>query len=184
MTNEWPPSYDQDQLENTLKQLLDSGRIYTNFYESAGPFDGICQGDILRSECEFPFLDRDGDVASLDAHHPEERWFYIGNTCDQARSISDVPVGQVVRIIHIGSLAPELLKSVRDYKTAKLFFLPPWLSRDEGPYAASFIWPASISRHALHSRFTVEARLNQSSWYLLNMCIIRYMARSDGRHSP
>lgn len=177
----WPPTYDAEQLAGQIKALAESGRLFKQFYSSL-PDDGSwCQGDIVCLKSDFPYLDEDGMPAVLE-NHGIEFWLLLSNTCDMDRSLADVPYVQLVPLLDIPVSASDLA-ALRRYEYSRRFYLPGWsTSTQQSHYVAELTMPITADRQALTRRALPQAHLTQLAWILLHSCLVRFLARDDGRY--
>lgn len=177
----WPPIYDAEDLKRQISELAsrdDLGAVlFERDLERGGP---ACQGDVLRFEAGIPVLDEDANPAVMG---DTEYWLLTGNTCDFARSVSEVPWTQVVPLVSVGtSLPPGSLAALRRYRTNRRFYIPPWpRSPDAEHRVADLLTPVALHKSALGAHARVVARLSFLGWVLLHACLIRFLARDDGR---
>lgn len=179
----WPPIYDADQLKETIKKLCKEDNVFKYFYASDGlgkarkPY----QGDVIRFLSPVPVIDSDGE---LSGYGEFSDWLVIGNTCDIDRDIKDVEYSQIVPIAHISSknIRPERKEQFLSYKYSRQFFLPSWSSENEGYVSfADFTLPVSIHKDALFNKTTIQVQMTRIGWMLLHSCLVRFLARDDGR---
>jgi hypothetical protein len=176
-----------------IRRLTGDERLEREFYEwrrdrSVVALDDICQGDVVLLESEVPVILDDGKPSIID--HPERHWLVIGNTCDFERSLDDVRWTQMVPIANLGWLA-ELgqgqLAAARRYTQARRFYVPPWSAESESRLnVADLLLPVSVDKRALQAAAGVtgvlRARMSRAAWILLNACLVRFLARDDGRY--
>lgn len=175
----WPPIYDAKDLAETIQKMSSTSSLSSNFYSSE-ILDYSCQGDIVEFESAQPYIAKDGSPAIIDEFF---YWLVIGNSCDLSRSLDENLYTQVVPIVLVNST--EKTKSKRkdflSYKYSRQFYLPPWdNANSEQLFFADFTRATTIDKRALSKDITL-ATLNQNSWYLLHSCLVRYLARDDGR---
>lgn len=174
----WPPIYDRSDLELTIKKLAISEKKSDLFYMPC-PQNDIFQGDIISfpNEFFFPFIDENGE---LSAQEDIEYWVVFGNTCDIARDISTLPYTNISPLEKLPSDAPkEILKSMSNYQNYKTFYFPQFV--DDGHYYIDFTKLCTISKANFDSAIKIR-ELRYSSWILFHSCIVRYLARDDGRN--
>lgn len=179
----WPPIYDAEDLATTIKRLVESNRLVANFFDHAPNNGGSpYQGDIIQLRSGVPLIDRDGQPSVIGDHC---YWMVIGNTCDIAREMTDVTWSQIVPLVYVGAdsdLSMEELAALRAYRYSRRFYVPHWSTLTQGcHHVADFLRPAPIHKNALRDVARVEARLNRYSWILLHSCLVRFLARDDGR---
>jgi hypothetical protein len=189
MGERWPPVYDFEGLKREIEQLQKQLAVGDEFYEwrrdrSTRVFSDACQGDIVSLADGVPVRDRDG----LSGHeNPSGHWMVIGNTCDFART--EVAWTQLVPITDLGpttELRQDEYAAAMSYQKSREFFLPSWSAAVESNlHVADFVRPVTADK-ALFAGDTpearVEARLGRAAWHLLNACLVRFLARDDGRY--
>lgn len=178
----WPPSYDADELAASISKLVDSTNFASDFYEYRNiSGNRVCaQGDIISFNSGLPLIHDDGIPAILDEYR---FWLIVGNTCDISRA--EVPYSQIVPLESLGpekSIKPETIDIFRKYKYNRRFYIPPWNSSIEDLYYADFTKQATIHKGALYNHTGVIISLSQKGWILLNCCLVRFLARDDGRY--
>jgi hypothetical protein len=112
----------------------------------------------------------------------------VGNTCDFDRDLVDVRWTQLVPIISLGAtteLSATELDAVRKYTQARTFHLPPWSTETErDAHVADLLRPVGVDKRVFRGptpTATVQARVSRPAWILLNACLVRFLARDDGR---
>lgn len=185
----WPPVYDLEDLVRDIKTLVDHPHIQNDFYlwrreRSTEVHSDICQGDIVTFGSEVPVIGPDGDPLLVD--HPERLWMVVGNTCDFARDVDSVQWTQMVPIAALGPLA-DLSASERAsatrYTYTRRFYLPPWSQAVEDQlHVAELLQPVAVDKRAVLQHATLDARMSHTAWMLLNACLVRFLARDDGRY--
>jgi hypothetical protein len=188
----WPPVYDADSLVSEINRLTGDERLEREFFfwrrdRSAAEPQDICQGDIITLQSDVPVLLADGQPAGL--AHPGGSWLVIGNTCDFDRSLTDARWTQLVPILDLGPIAEATsteLNAARRYTQSRRFYLPPWsLAAEVQLHTADFLRPVAVDKRALNGTgkvATLEARMSRAAWVLLNACLVRFLARDDGRY--
>lgn len=178
----WPPVYDFLELEDQIRRIARSevpGKDFWSNWDDPIP----CQGDVVRLRSGVPLIDSDGQPTVLGEF---EHWLLIGNSCDFSRDLTEVPWSQVLPIV---ALAPELLRpedveKLRSYAISRRFFLPPWSEADAGRiHFADFQRPVTVDKRLLLNGVQRCARVSRSGWVLLHCCLVRFLARDDGRHA-
>lgn len=176
----WPPVYDAEDLAGVIEGLAQRPDLDAIFFEPdlsrAGPF---CQGDVLAFQSGVPVIDRDGAANQIDTF---EFWLAIGNTCDFARANEVVRWTQVVPLVDLRSASDAQRIAFRAYRPSRQFYVPPWpgLARDRA-FAADFLRPIALHKASIGSSVHVVARMSREAWILLHGCLIRFLARDDGR---
>lgn len=172
----WPPTYDFEQLAKQIERLVRDQTLYKRFYANTTDAGPICQGDIVALQADMPILDEHGEAV---ADTRFDRWLVIGDTCDFERV--EVEWSQIVPVVTIppAAVTPDLAK-VRSYVTYRRFYLPPWPASNGDHGIAELITPVTVDKRCLRAA-TVEARLDWPGWILLHSCLVRFLARGDGR---
>jgi hypothetical protein len=177
----WPTTYDAKELASTIQKLSANNQLASTFYSSTA-LGYSCQGDIVELNSAQPYIAKDGKPAIIDDF---KYWLVIGNSCDLSRKESEVRYTQIIPIVHVNS--DDFLRSkISDflaYKYSRRFYLPPWRGADKSKlFFADFTRATTIEKSFLSKELT-RASLLQHSWYLLHCCLVRYLARDDGRSS-
>jgi hypothetical protein len=188
----WPPVYDLEDLVNEIRRMARDERLERDFYEwrrdrsTLIPAD-VCQGDVVRLDSEVPVILEDGQPSVVE--HPERHWMVIGNTCDLDRPIDHSRWTQLVPIESVGPLVEvtvSQLAATRRYTQARRFYLPPWSQESELRLnAANLLLPVAVDKRVLQGVTkvaTLQARMSRGAWVLLNACLVRFLARDDGRY--
>lgn len=176
----WPPSYDAEELQRTIRRLRVAPQVSDLFYDRniLGP---LSQGDVIQLDSPLPVIGDNGRPATIDA---SSYWFVIGNTCDYVRTGPGAETTQIVPIVRVDAdKVPEPeRKNFLNYDLAKRFYLPPW-SEDVASHIhfADFMRPVTVYKGAIENHSDILVSLNQHSWFLLNACLVRFLARDDGR---
>lgn len=175
----WPPVYDPDDLQNTIRKIAEArDDLTTVFYGSISEGGPVCQGDVLEFTSPVPLIDETGAAV---ADGEVDYWLVIGNTCDFSRPVEDIPWTQVVPIEEISKgLTPEYRKDLQSYRLSRLFFVPPWPG-SERVLVADFLRPVTMHKRVPGSAAHVVARMSFDAWILLHSCLVRFLARDDGR---
>jgi hypothetical protein len=178
----WPPTYDAEQLRDQIRELAGSEALESRFYVNE-PDLVLCQGDVFRMPAPIPLIDEEGEAVALD---DVECWMAIGNTCDFARTLEDVQWTQLVPILDLGEatqLAPVELQKLRTYQPYRSFYIPAWSAdREDRIWVADLTRPVAAHKQAIQDVATLEARLSQAAWALFHSCLVRFLARDDGRY--
>lgn len=176
----WPPIYDASDLEAIIRDLSERGQLDLQFFSSI-PADRVCQGDVVRLPSSIPLIHEDGQPAITgDCIY----WMVIGNTCDIDRDIDTVSWSQIVplNVFQANDLADEDLAALRRYRYSRRFYIPPWAAHvNEQHFVADFLRPVTIHKNALLHVAQVETKLSYVAWILLHSCLVRFLARDDGR---
>ena len=175
----WPPCYDAEDLKEAIASLSrDLSVMYTPVNDNQPAW---CQGDLVSMTCRAPFIDEDGKAVAEDEF---DYWIIVGNTCDFARTIEVTQFTQLVPVlIHpICDVTPADLDTLRRYSYCRQFFLPPWHTLEEQRvHIADFTHVVSCDKRAFDNHFRLLARMSRSGWMLLHACLVRFLARDDGR---
>ena len=143
----------------------------------------VCQGDIVELAADVPVIDKDGMPCVLE--HPGGVWLVVGNSCDfvplaRERSVDAtrsagglwgrrLPRGSGTQAVH--DIAGLLRASV-DRRGRRPCFV------------ADFLRPVTVDKRVFaHGHAKVLARLTRAAWILLNACLVRFLARDDGRYA-
>jgi hypothetical protein len=182
----WPPVYDFNELGQQIKELIDDGSIFHHFFIHGVIGEEFFQGDIITLKSDPVYIDSDGDVAIIDEEF--QYWVILGNTCDLARDLSKDTSLIIPQLTHISPLIPipqdipdDILGNFKKYKLYKRVFIPRWGSIGNDFYIDLTIIN-SIEKQCLIDHSNIAARLNFKTWLLLHSCLVRYLARDDGRH--
>lgn len=131
---------------------------------------------------EIPIIDSDSKPALID--NVEEFWLIIGNTCDFERDLTDLRWTQIVPVVPIGnndSVDAYTLGELKAYRMSRYFYIPDWVATEPVEhFMAELTMPVTVDKQAVLAS-KVEARMSFSAWILLNACVVRFMARDDGR---
>lgn len=188
----WPPVYDLDDLVAEIKKLVARPDIETSFYDwrldrAMEAVEDVCQGDLLELQCEVPVILEDGSPGIVE--HPDGIWLVIGNTCDISRPASQTPWTQIVPVISLGlvkELSHTQVDAARKYTQSRSFFVPPWSPASQAHiHHADFLRPVALDKGVLGAqpaKAIVQARMSRAAWILLNACLVRFLARDDGRY--
>lgn len=110
-------------------------------------------------------------------------WLLLSNSCDLDRSLGEVNWAQMVPIEFFSDLPRSEVEKYKCYQMSRAFYVPHWDRSSSGQHGiADFTMPVTVSRNALIANAKVVARLTRYSWILLHSCLVRYLARDDGRH--
>lgn len=177
----WPPIYDAEDLQATIKELLNKGDIASWLYSNKTHIPhGLCQGDIIQLHTSVPLIDEDGVLAAKGDY---KYWLILGNTCDFARDIEEVPWTQIVPIDLVNSSTDKsTLAALTKYQTTRKFYLPSWKTGlPSEHFVADFLRPVTIHKKALESIGKIQTRMTYDGWILFHSCLVRFFARDDGR---
>lgn len=191
----WPPSYDADSLARTITDLISTERFVTQFYERFSHSGKFYQGDIVSLSAQIPFLGGNVDevtgtlgIVAKVTDDTYKYWMVLSNSCDLSRSSCEPSFAIIVPLENLGEsddISSETRRALRHYEVYKQFYTPPFSSIGLKKYfVADFTRPVLIERDILFRSASVVARLQKYSWYLLNCCLVRFLARDDGRLDP
>ncbi len=177
----WPPVYDFDSLGSEINKLVANQSIFDVFFHQRNLDSGLYQGDILRYPGIFPFIDEDGNVQVMEETF--DYWLILGNTCDLDRELPSPHLSHIVPLTSLEEDIPdEILSGLMSYNSYKRFFIPSWDSSIASGFILNFTYICSVDKKSLLNHAQVRARLTFKSWLLLHSCLVRYLARDDGRH--
>jgi hypothetical protein len=178
----WPSIYDAESLRAGINAILGSEQFDARFFVLGDLSDPIlCQGDIVELDAAAPLLDEDGQPIVTDATF--SHWLVIGNTCDFDRG-ADVPTTQIAPLVVIEEeLSRDEVGLLRRYEYFRNFYVPPWPGcRDQKHRLAELVHPVAIDRRAFRADCArVVARMQFPAWALFHACLVRFLARDDGR---
>ncbi len=182
----WSPlAYDADDLKSSidavstsLRHLLGNDPNSNRFYASDTRLPSVCQGDILTGKARIPYINESGVAAAIP--NTSNYWLVTGNTCDFSRNeVVFTQLCPIVDCLNVGG--GNKLESILRYKTSRLFYLPTWGQTTPQNAAADFTMVVSVKKEALGQSFSREATMSRDAWILLNCCLVRFLARDDGR---
>lgn len=176
----WPPIADGDELRAAVSSILGSASFDKTFYQQDVSRGGIaCQGDVFQLTCSVPFLDSAGNAVVDEAAY--DHWMILGNTCDIERE--EVLLTIIAPLVPLRTaLSAEENRALRRYEYAKRFFVPAWPGDPASvDSVVDFMQIASLEKTAFTSNARVVARLQFPAWALLHACLVRFLARGDGR---
>lgn len=177
----WPPTYDLEDLLTQINEISQLNGISYSFYTKSCDLD-FCQGDVIFLESDFPLINEDGDVALIE--NSLNLWVFVGNTCDFTRPLDNVKFTHICPLTKLPDATPEeLLGTLHTYSTYKKFFLPDWDSSNTSKgYYIDFSKMCSIAKDGITKNAKLKARMGRHSWLLFHSCLVRYLARDDGRN--
>lgn len=185
----WSPlAYDADDLKGAieaaskaLKDLLHTGPSPSLFYTADTRLPKLCQGDVLYGEAKIPYINGFGKAATVP--NISNYWLVTGNTCDYSRE--EVAFTQICPVIdlHNHGIASKI-SSIVNYETSRTFYLPNWGQVTPQNAAADLTMSVAIKKEAIEKCFSRHASMTRSAWTLLNCCLVRFLARDDGRFDP
>lgn len=181
VADRWPPVYSAEDLAHEIMRISRGEGFEKRFYAPIRNEPSVCQGDVIRLQAPMLYLEASGEPYLGDDH---EYWMVIGNTCDFDRSERDAPYTQLIPILELTvHVDADDVRDLRHYKPYRLFYLPPWAEGGEQGskiYAADFTRPIPL-RKSSSRPLEVVARLDWYGWALLHCCLVRFLARDDGR---
>jgi hypothetical protein len=186
----WPPVYDAEDLVREIREMAARPDVANAFYEwrrdwSVSPVADVCQGDVVHLESEVPLIGPTGEPETIE--HPGGAWLVVGNTCDFARTLTEAPYTQLVPLMDLGESAgiPKAAQeAARRYTQSRRFYVPPWSGGvAHRLHVADFLRPVAVDKTAFQEGgpARVDARSSRAAWILLNACLVRFLARDDGR---
>lgn len=180
----WPPVYDAEGLAHQIRDLIESHEVEDRFFVGGSFGSDVFQGDVVRLPTQLPLLDETGTPS---AGGEFEFWLVLGNTCDFDRV--DVDWSQVVPIDRVpAALIPSpVARALGRFETYRRFLVPAWPGDAGGSTVlriAELIHPVTVHKRALREHARVVARMSHLGWMLLHACVVRFLARDDGRHAP
>ena len=185
----WPPVYDADDLVAQIKDLISREDFEARFYEwrldrARGPVDDVCQGDVVALASDVPVIGEDGSPGVIS--NKTGMWMALGNTCDFDRDLDECRWTQVAPLLDLGGPEPDptLRDALRRYSQYRRFYVPPWADGAEHRYhVVELPLTVSIDKRAFAEAARVQARMSRAAWVLLNACLVRFLARDDGRYA-
>lgn len=171
----WPVVYDSVSLKEQIKRIKDKSEA---FYQSSFfTQDILCQGDVIHLEKDFLHFNESGKPALLE--NPTKYWVVLGNTCDLQRELTDIKYTQIIPLQEINNdIDPLILSNLKEYQSFKKFF---YQEINDKIYMIDFTEVTTIHKDALISAKKIK-ELSYLSWLLFHCCLIRYLARDDGRN--
>ena len=178
----WPPIYDFNELGAEINRLVSTNGIFDEFFHAKNMDSNLYQGDILKFPGQFPFIDKNGNVAIVDEDY--EYWMVLGNTCDLHRDILPSPhFSHITPLIPLATDTPDgVINGLRSYNSYRKFYIPSWDSSITHGFIINFTFMCSVDKKCLLALTELATRLTFKSWLLMHSCMVRYLARDDGRH--
>ncbi len=176
-------AYDVNDLSQQIKRLCSSEFFPQEFYHSVpGPQPGLQQGDIVELSSGVPVIWKDGTPTAIENIN---HWIVIGNTCDFNGIPRKVQFTQLAPLVSVDAQKlPVSIEDLKTYRASRTFYVPPWpnFGGSDGCIAdleriVSLHVDAVDNKHA--SRV---ASLSFQGWVLFHSCIVRFLARDDGRY--
>lgn len=179
----WPAAYDDVELAENIRRLVESDRLWSEFWLAPAIHSDVCQGDVFELGARRPFLTADA-MPAADSESCQF-WMVIGNTCDLDRDASEVPWTAVAPVRTLGrwdALEEGERNALVKYQYGRQFFVPAWPGRspDEG-LIVNLLEIVTIDRQVFAGLSPV-ARMEFPGWVLFHSCVVRYHARADRRH--
>jgi hypothetical protein len=183
-TGRWPSIYDKEALAKAIREITTGGPHFdARFYEltittsRGGP---ACQGDVVELRGAVPIIDASGEPIVTDIEY--EHWLIVGNTCDMHREEELHSIVAPLRTVDT-TVTPDEAKMFRRYEYYKQFYVPPWPNAPDARHRfADFTQLVTIEKAAFREDCArIVARLQFPAWALLHACIVRFLARDDGR---
>jgi hypothetical protein len=148
----------------------------------------VCQGDVVELESDVPVILEGGQPGVID--HPEGAWLVVGNTCDFDRDLADVRWTQVAPILDVGAASPMAqaeIAALRRYTQSRVFHVPEGSAAVANRmHVADLLRPVGVDKRVFRGPSPaglVQARMSRAAWVLLNACLVRFLARDDGRYA-
>ncbi len=179
-TGRWPALVDAASWKRIIGELVqDETKLEASFYQSGKMDEAPCQGDIIELNCSTPFIDETGQIFVSEKEF--QHWIILGNTCDMSRA--DERYSLIAPLVPIETeMTEDERRVLRRYEYYKKFYVPPWPDdADQLHRLADFMQLVTIEKAAFHKTAHIVARLQFPAWALLHACIVRYLARDDGR---
>lgn len=176
MADRWDPIYDAEELKTSIRNLAESGSLFVNFYDIYDHRPDLCQGDILELNAAAPVLDSDGEVAGFG---PMKYWAFVGNSCDTDR---DITTTQAAPLYEIDDLMGNEVDDLTRYVLSRHFYFPECHGRLVGGLMLDWTEICCVDIRLLRAAPRV-ARLKREAWFLFHGCLVRYLARDDGRNA-
>jgi hypothetical protein len=185
----WPPVYDAEELVAQIRDLTSRADFEARFYEwrldrNSEAVSDVCQGDVVELASDVPVIGDDGLPGVIS--NKTQMWMVLGNTCDFDRDLDDCRWTQIAPLVDLGGPEPDptLRDVLRKYSLARRFYVPPWTDRAEHSYhVVELPLLVAVDKRAFTQAARVQARLSRAAWILLNACLVRSLARDDGRYA-
>ncbi len=183
MRDRWPPTYDAEELARQIRELIESHEFEGRFFTDGRIEDGVFQGDVIRLATQLPLLDEAGMPSAGGAF---EFWLVVGNTCDFERV--DVDWSQMIPIDRVptNQIPPSTARALGRFEMYRRFLVPAWPGDVDGSAVlriGELVHPVTVHKRALQEQGQVVARMSRLGWMLLHACLVRFLARDDGRHA-
>jgi hypothetical protein len=175
----WPPVYDFRDLGEQIQKLVSTQEIFSVFFDRYDHGPHFAQGDLLAFPGDFPFIDQAGNIQIFDNF---DYWLVVGNTCDIDRTLPSPHFTHITPLVPLGDDDSQVVSDLKRYQIYKKFYVPPWEGQEKLGFYADFTYMCSVDKECLRDHAALKARLTWKSWLLLHSCIVRYLARDDGRH--
>lgn len=172
--NRWPVIYDFNELIKEIEKLKkEEIELYQGSKEQ---LNYLCQGDIFELDISFPYIDDDGDITVDET----KIWALIGNTCDMQREVENLKYTQIAPLHELSEeeIKP-VLEKLKAYQSYKKFY---YRSFNDKHYVLDFTRICTIDKSILKKESKKIKELSMAGWVLFHCCIVRYLARDDGRN--
>lgn len=181
--NRWPPVYDADSLKQQIASITKADGFENLFYNQYPTKSSFFQGDLIKLDAQFPFIDEEGNICIDEADDDEkQQWVILGNTCDLTRM--DINYTNLAPVSKIqDSIDETILNSLRQFQSYKKIRFPDTVYNTNG-YLLDFTQTCSVNKKYLLENAQKTHELSLTGWVLFHSCIVRYFARDDGRHDP
>lgn len=178
----WPPIYDTEELERAIREQVQTGRLEKEFWLRKVDTSYLAQGDLLRLRAGVPVIAADGEPSMMD-DVPE--WLILGNTCDLERELRELEWSQIVPIVRLKSVdvPPNHQDALRSYSVMRRFYLPSWDDSAHEIAYADLTRIVTVHKAALVANASSASRMSIHGWVVLHACLVRFLARDDGRHA-
>ena len=178
-TERWPTVYDFKELQTQISEIAKCN--YSRGFYSLCEKNELCQGDIIYIKKKFLYIDENGEYS---AEEYTNYWMIVGNTCDIARSITDISFTNIIPILKFDESVPlKILSGIKSFQNYKSMYVPPF-SDDMNNYFIDFTKIMTISKEYLlkDAKAIKKKELTYASWILFHSCLLRYLVRDDGRN--
>lgn len=171
----WGPVYEFSELKKTISDIRDN--VFDGFYlneEEDDIPDGLCQGDVIEGDLPFIWVDENGGIRA----RRYAWWVVLSNTCDisngKLKYIALAPVERMRR-------EEDASERFTRYTIFHNFYLPPW---GEVTGDVMMVVDLRLTTHVSADTRLIDARrasMGRDAWYLFHCCLVRFLARDDGR---
>jgi hypothetical protein len=179
MGERWPPIYDVETLAATIKHAAETVRA-TGFWdpEASALGDPWAQGDLVELRTDLPMVDDEGVAVAVEREEPW--WLLLGNSCDLTRTLADAPHTVIAPVRRLPD-APEHRAHLQAQKFARTMWVPEWQGGPDGLFVCDLTRPVTLDRRGLQGAARRLARASRAGWVVLHACVVRFLARDDGR---